>query len=192
MTCIPSLGNFCKKLRGEWDLNRWLTGVRDFPVHQSLFIGGFQVLFILLPEYISNSSLCSPTVLSALRHHHLFLGLCNCLLTSLSNSSPPLQSVLTLLWKWFSKTVWFGHSPCSNLPLLPSALRIANVSQPCHLASALFSPAELISHSSQPPPSHHIFPTMLLPMLHVPFCFQTLPGSPTTRFSPLTSVLVNS
>lgn len=68
---IKITNDFCSLL-GEflqetgWDLSSWLTGVRDFTVYQRFFIPEFQVRFILLPEYISNSLLCSHTAISAL------------------------------------------------------------------------------------------------------------------------------
>lgn len=46
-TAGPSLENFCKKLRGGWDLCRWL---REFTVHQFLY-ARVSSPFILLPEY---------------------------------------------------------------------------------------------------------------------------------------------
>lgn len=49
MTCIPSLGNFCKKI-GGWDLSWWPKGVREFTGYQFLYTE-VSSPFILLSEY---------------------------------------------------------------------------------------------------------------------------------------------
>ena len=168
------------------DLRRWPTGVRGFKVYPELlyyhfmsrsscFLGTSQTHLLL-----SCHCLCPGPAL------YLFLDCRNPLLTSLSDSSPALLSILTLQWKWSFQNINLILSLALPRPFhySPVPLGLLTFLSPAsrHLPPSL--QGRLISHYSQPLP--------VLPKPYVHFCFQTFAWASYHPFPPPTSpVLVN-